>query len=247
MTKFVVKASLYTERDENLSMFNGRVGMQTNNPFCHWPITHTHTHTHTPDQSNFCYNLLWAGFPMCKWEEELWRTSLMIIHIAQLSSIDLIAENPKVCTYICMSVSQGLDDKSMRDECYRGIIWRRTLLLSVPERISKTCNLTDVSPNINIMCRVAMFYLVFRCMCLHYLWRTSNTLVIWTCPNCCLENRPAGRPIPLEWGLCTPKQKRKEKKWKRKRKRKKKYLTSCQLCFRSKAVYDAEWSPVDRL
>jgi hypothetical protein len=36
---------------------------QTNNPFCHWPITHTHTHTHTHDQSNFCYNLLRTGFP----------------------------------------------------------------------------------------------------------------------------------------------------------------------------------------
>jgi hypothetical protein len=96
------------------------LSMPDKQPFL--PLTHhTHTHTHTPDQSNSCYNLLWAGFPcMCKWEEELWMTLLVVIHVAQLSSINLIAENPKVWMYVCMYVSvsaKGLDDKSKRDEC----------------------------------------------------------------------------------------------------------------------------------
>jgi hypothetical protein len=64
----------------------------------------SHTHTHTPDRSSFCYNLLWAGFPCAKWEE-LWRTLVVvIIHVAQLSSINLIAENPKYM-YVYVSVS----------------------------------------------------------------------------------------------------------------------------------------------
>jgi hypothetical protein len=42
---------------------------------------------------------------MCKREEELWMTLLVVIHVAQLSSINLIAENPKYgCMYVCMYV-----------------------------------------------------------------------------------------------------------------------------------------------
>jgi hypothetical protein len=79
--------------------------------------THTHTHTHTPDQSNFCYNLLWAGFPCASGKKNYGGLVLVLIRVAQLSSINLIAENLPKYVPICISVSQGLDDKSKRDEC----------------------------------------------------------------------------------------------------------------------------------
>jgi hypothetical protein len=41
------------------------LSMPDKQPFL--PLTHP---SHTPDRSNFCYNLLWAGFPCAKWE--LW-------------------------------------------------------------------------------------------------------------------------------------------------------------------------------
>jgi hypothetical protein len=65
-----------------------------------------------------------------------------------------------------------------------------------------------------------------------------------------LENRPADRPAnPFAVGLAHSKTEKKRKRKKEKEKEKeKKYLTSChELCFHSYAVYDAEWSPVDRL
>jgi hypothetical protein len=79
-----------------------------------------------------------------------------------------------------------------------------------------------------------MFYLVFFFHCIVSSLLDSY-VVICTCPNCCLENSPTGQPIPLDWGLCTPKQKKK---------RKKNYLTSCHaLCFRTKGSFQCRMVP----
>ncbi len=99
MTSLLLKSSLY--KTNKLVIFL----MQTNNPFCHWPITHTHTNTHTLDQSNFCLQFIHGlASHVQVWrimEDFCWWSSMLhnfhpLIWFAEnpLSSINLIVENP---------------------------------------------------------------------------------------------------------------------------------------------------------
>ncbi len=96
MTSLLLKSSLYKTNKVVIFL------MQTNNPFCHWPITHTHTLLIDPTFClQFIYGLashvqVWRIMEdFCWWSSMLHNFHPLIWFVENpLSSINLIAENP---------------------------------------------------------------------------------------------------------------------------------------------------------